>query len=72
MPIKTNETILKKIDKLEREIEKLKRDFLKKAENAEKRGISKSSLFGSVKGGDITEEIIDRSKKNLFRDPKEF
>jgi len=72
MSIKTNETILKKIDKLEREIEKLKRDFLKKAENAEKKEISKSSLFGSVKGGDITEEIIDMAKKNLFRDPKEF
>lgn len=72
MSIKTNETILKKIDKLEREIEKLKRDFLKEAENVEKKGISKSSLFGSIKGGDITEEIIDRSKKSLFRDPKEF
>jgi ribosomal protein L9 len=72
MSIETNETILKKIDKLEREIEKLKRDFLKKAENAEKKGKSKSSLFGSVGGGDITEEIINRSKKNLFRDPKEF
>jgi len=72
MSIKTNETILKKIDKLESEVEKLKRDFLKEAESAEKKGISKLSLFGSVKGGDITEEIIDRSKKSLFRDPKEF
>jgi len=72
MLIKTNEAILKKIDKLECEIEKLKRDFLKDTENSEKKRVSKPSLFGSVKGGDITEEIIDRAKKNLFRDPKEF
>ena len=27
----------------------------------------KPSLFGSVRGGDITDEMIRESKKNLFR-----
>jgi hypothetical protein len=72
MSIKTNNTILKKIDKLEREVEKLKRDFLKEANRVENKGKPIPSLFGSVKGGDITEEEIDRSKKDLFRNSKEF
>ena len=28
----------------------------------------KTSLFGSVRGGDITEEMIDEAKKDLFRE----
>ena len=27
----------------------------------------KTSLFGSVKGGDVTEKMIKESKRNLFR-----
>ncbi len=28
----------------------------------------KPSLFGSVRGGDITDEMIETAKKNLFRE----
>ena len=28
----------------------------------------KPSLFGSVSGGDITDEMIEEAKKNLFRE----
>lgn len=60
-------TILKHIDVLERELEKLKRDILRSFAVREKPEKLKTSLFGSVKGGDVTEEMIEESKHNLFR-----
>jgi len=44
----------------------LKRDIIKWIEPFEKE--SRTSLYGSVKGGDITEEMIDEAKQALFRD----
>lgn len=32
------------------------------------RAISKPTLFGSVRAGDITDEMIEEAKKALFRD----
>ena len=65
MEIKTK-NILKRIGDLEREIEYIKRDLmhLRLAEKPKQ----KTSLFGSVRGGDITEEMIDEAKKDLFRE----
>lgn len=60
-------TILKHIDVLERELTKLKRDILSGFAVIEKPEKLKTSLFGSVKGGDVTEEMIEESKHNLFR-----
>jgi len=62
MSLKTDENILRKIDKLEREVEKLKRDFLKGANRTGKKKTPKPSLFGSVKGGDISEKVINKAK----------
>jgi len=60
MEIKTK-NILKRIGDLEREIEYIKRDLM----HLEPK--QKPSLFGSVRGGDITDEMIETAKKNLFR-----
>ena len=49
---------------MERTLEFLKRDIIKRVESSEEK--TKISLFGSVKGGDITEEIIDEAKRSLF------
>jgi len=54
---------LRRIEDLQRELEYLKRDLLqKKGEPKEK-----PSLFGSVRGDDITEEMIEEAKKDLFK-----
>lgn len=59
--------VLKQIDVLERELVDLKKTvihtLLVKAEYEEE----KVSLFGSVRGGDVTEEMITDSKRDLFR-----
>lgn len=65
---KINTTIaLKHIDVLEHELIRLKRDILHGLTVRKKTKKIKPSLFGSVRGGDVTEQIISESKKNLFR-----
>jgi len=60
-------TVLKKIDVLERELIRLKIDILHGLVVGEKPKKLKPSLFGSVKSRDITEEMIEESKRSLFR-----
>ena len=60
-------TILKRIHSLEREIEELKRDYLILLSPQIKTRKVKASLFGSVQSSDITDEMIEESKKSLFR-----
>lgn len=60
-------TALKHLDVLERELIRLKRDILHGLAVRQKSKKIKPSLFGSVRGGDVTEEIIHESKKSLFR-----
>jgi hypothetical protein len=59
--------VLKQIDALERELIKLKKNVLLSAQIKEKSAKKIRSLYGSVKAGDITEAMIEESKKNLFR-----
>jgi len=59
--IKTGD-VLKRIGDLEREIEYIKRDLMHLKEKPKQ----KPSLFGSVRGGDITDEMIEEAKKDLF------
>lgn len=66
MEIKTKE-VLKRIGDLEREIEYIRRDLL----HFEEKPKQKLSLFGSVRGGDISNEMIEESKKDLFRELKD-
>ena len=60
------EVILERVSDIERALELLKRDIMKGIEPSEEK--RKISLFGSVKGGDITEGMIDEAKRSLFRD----
>jgi hypothetical protein len=59
------EIILEKVGNIERTLEFLKRDIIRGIELFEKE--ARTSLYGSVKGGDITEEMIDEAKRALFR-----
>ena len=63
MAIKTKE-VLKRVGDLEREIEYIKSDLMHL--RLEEKPKQKPSLFGSVRGGDVTEEMIEEAKKNLF------
>lgn len=59
--------VLKQIDTLERELVRLKRDILHTVAFKPPKKKHKPSLFGSVKAGDITEDMIEEGKHNLFR-----
>ncbi len=58
--------LMERIRAIERELEFLKRELIRDTKlTRHKRA---SSLYGSVKGGDITEEMIEQAKRSLFRD----
>jgi ribosomal protein L9 len=65
-------SVLKKIDGIERELAKLKRDIIHSLVIKESANKAKQSLFGSIKGGDITEKMIEQSQRNLFRNLKDL
>jgi len=62
-----NTAVLEKIDGMERELAKLKRDIIHNLVAMKPQRKVKPSLFGSVKSGDVTERMIQESKHNLFR-----
>jgi hypothetical protein len=66
MEIKTKD-VLKRIGDLERDVEYIKRDLM----HLEAEPKQKPSLFGCVRGGDITEEMIEEAKKILFLEPED-
>ena len=67
------EGLLRRVDRLEQELEQLKRDLLQQlVTSAASCSAGKPSLFGCVQGGDITEEMIEESKKNLFQHVKDL
>jgi len=59
--------VLKQIDVLERELVRLKRDILRGLVAKEEPEKIKPSLFGRVRGGDVTEDMIEESKHDLLR-----
>ena len=61
------DNLLKRFDSLVREIENLKRDLLRSLTVGVKRREVKPTLFGSIKGGDVTEEMIEESKQSVLR-----
>ena len=63
MELKTTE-VLKRLGDLEREIEYIKRELLHVVEQPKR----KASLFGCVRGGDVSEEEVEEAKKGLFRE----
>ena len=60
-------TVMKQLDYLALELSRLKRVLLHSLPAAEKQRKMKPSLFGSVKGGDITDSMVEASKTRLFR-----
>jgi hypothetical protein len=67
----SQENLLERVDILQRELEYLKRGIVRNIATPPRRGAEpKPSLFGSVRGGDITEEMVEEAKRNLFRDLK--
>lgn len=58
--------ILKRIGEVQKSLEVLKRDLIKVIKP--RRRAKRISFFGSVKGGDVTEEMIEEAKRALFRD----
>jgi len=63
MELETKE-VLKRLGDLEREIEYIKRELLHVVEQPKR----KASLFGCVRGGDVSEEEVEEAKKGLFRE----
>lgn len=63
----SHEKILKRIDSLGHEVGCLKRDFLHGLTTEPKGRRVKPTLFGSVRGGDVTEQMIEEAKQSLFR-----
>ncbi|MEW6104177.1 MAG: hypothetical protein AB1630_10290 [bacterium] len=66
--ILTRRSVLSRVDNMERKLEFLKRDFIRVFKPQTKK--TKPSLYGSIKGGDITEEAIEEAKQSLFRNLK--
>ncbi len=66
-------SLLKRVDALERELERLKRDILHNLISLRPQVVApRPSLFGSVRGGDVTEEMIEKAKGSLFRDLRDL
>jgi hypothetical protein len=61
------ETLLQRVGTLAREIECLRRDLLRSQITDLQVRKGKPTLFGSVRGGDVTEEMIQEAKRALFR-----
>lgn len=69
MKAQTEYGLLERVERLEREIERLKRDLIRNlATVSVPTRPEKPSLFGSVRGGDVSEEMIEEAKRNLFRE----
>lgn len=61
------ETLLSRVHRLEQELEQLKRELLQQFVAHSAHAAKKPSLFGCVRGEDVTEEIIETAKRSLFR-----
>lgn len=62
-----HEKLLKRINALGHEIEHLKRDLLRSLPAGPRDREVKATLFGSVRGGDVTEKMIEETKRSIFR-----
>jgi len=60
------ERFLERIENTQRQLDLLKRELMRGIQPTRMR--VKSSLYGSVKGGDITEEMIEEARRSLFRE----
>jgi hypothetical protein len=63
----SQDALLKRVDAVGREIKSLKRDLLRSLATRPQISEAKPSLFGSVRGRDVTEDMIEEAKHALFR-----
>lgn len=63
----TFDTLLQRVDALGRELEQLRRDLLRGAAGAAGAPARKPTLYGSVKAGDVTNEMIEEAQRTLLR-----
>ncbi len=63
----TTDILVKRVNRLERELAHLKRDLLWATQPGKKTTRARPTLFGSVAAGDITAEMIDEARADLFR-----
>ena len=70
--IESTHEILKRVDALGRELEQLKRDLLRRLKRETAPGPDRASLFGSVHGGDVSEEDINKAQRAVVRDLEEI
>ncbi|MFN8468284.1 MAG: hypothetical protein U0X20_22180 [Caldilineaceae bacterium] len=63
----TFDTLLQRVDALGRELEKLRRDLLRGAAGAANVHARKPTLYGTVKAGDVSDEMIEEAQRNLLR-----
>ncbi len=62
-----------RVERLERELQQLKRDLIRTLATLPGRiGEKRPSLFGSVRGGDVSEELVEEAKRALFRDLRDL
>lgn len=66
------EVLLSRVHRLEQELEQLKRALLQHVSAHPPDSAKKPSLFGCVRGGDVTEAIIEEAKQSVFRDLKDL
>jgi len=64
------ERFLKRIDAMQRQLELLKRELVRNIQPTKRK--VKVSLYGSVKGGDVTEEMVEEAKRSLFRELRDL
>ena len=61
------ETLLQRVSRIQQELEYLKRElFQELVTRSTVQSARKPSLFGSVQGEDITEDMIEEAKQHLF------
>lgn len=66
-------TLLWRVRRLEQELEYLKRDLLKQWTVAvPPPSTTKPSLFGTVRSGEVSEEMIEEAKRQMFRDVRDL
>lgn len=61
---------LRRIDSMQRQLELLKRELVRSIQPTRRK--VKPSLYGNVKGGDVTEEMIEEAKRSLFRELRDI
>ena len=61
------DNLLRRIDILGRELERLRRDLLHAQAASYQPEREKPSLFGAVRANDITPQMIEEARESLFR-----